>query len=369
MGIFKYNKTNELGLVQSAELAQPQLIDASMVGDTQITIPSIQQIITNTSQNSNLVRKIYPSGNYSSTLLPLPAYTYGIVSNEDASVIMMPYGNGSPYKSTDYGVTWTEATIDGNYYHRLVYGNGVWLATRNYSTSLFRSDDDGSTWSEITGVSYSSYPSPTMRYFNGLFILMPTGASSEFKYSSDGITWTAGSVPSTTSGWVLAVNGSRLWAVERTTSSPRIMMTSDGINWAAYSNNYAIVTSYDQILNADIGFEYDSYVWFPTGTHQVIARYRTYNPASTGHITGLPDGYSNGFMYLKKMQDPNGKTLFLGFSSMNSTKYSTFKVLRGTSTIFESETKESPTTDWIGIPSDPISMPATESFRDWNSLA
>jgi len=136
---------------------------------------------------------------------------------------VMAYGNGiyvifvaqetSVYKSTNNGSTWTLNGTNGIWANSVAYGAGVFVAVGTTSagaaTNIANSSADGVTWTQRTLPATQTWTSVT--YANGYFIAIGTtgAASTVIASSPDGLTWTSRTVPSSTNRYGVAGGGNK----------------------------------------------------------------------------------------------------------------------------------------------------------------
>ncbi|HPC98626.1 MAG TPA: T9SS type A sorting domain-containing protein [Bacteroidales bacterium] len=173
-------------------------------------------------------------------------YKYDVLVYTGTSVLMA--SEGGVQRSTDNGETWalSIAGLDStnSSVNNLVFiqsRNELWL---NTSGRIYKSTNDGVSWSQVTltGVSPFGWPSQLGRVGNRLLVIyqewdpVPPGTTtSRFIYSDDGINWTDGSYISYTDEWFDFVNefNNRLLVFTKNNESPRrFWFTTDGINVA-----------------------------------------------------------------------------------------------------------------------------------------
>lgn len=156
--------------------------------------------------------------------------------------------------STD-GITWTQATSDGNIFHKWVgicYGNGVFIAMSNIydygndkTTSRYLYSTDGITWvdRDITVDSYTIKRSwGAAGYVGDKFIALSNDGSKEAVYSADGINWTKTTLPVNVQWNSVCYGAGKFVAVGIGTSrlydsgnyyypTQSAAYSTDGINW------------------------------------------------------------------------------------------------------------------------------------------
>jgi hypothetical protein len=105
------------------------------------------------------------------------------------------------------GTTWSTAVSPKRYMWSIAYGNGVYVATQEETTTQVIWSTNGTTWTtRNVGLDYgniASYYSQAVMFLNGYFIIGNGG--SPYRYSTDGITWTTGT--SGSSAGIFAYNG------------------------------------------------------------------------------------------------------------------------------------------------------------------
>lgn len=138
---------------------------------------------------------------------------------------------GDVYKIIPVSTTGTAAatTFDS----RPAYGNGVWVAVHQTTTS-YKTSTDGLTWTARTGTTAASNGVFPVAYGAGVFVSVGNGVASS---SPDGITWTTrASFPATLRAANVAWNGSVFVCVGSTSAgaATTVAATSpDGITWTS----------------------------------------------------------------------------------------------------------------------------------------
>lgn len=138
---------------------------------------------------------------------------------------------------TTPATTWafSTTTAPGGNWQRVVYGNGLWIATMNVATGSndIATSQDGVTWTfRSTGIATGWKGAG---FGNGTFVLMGgTSTTIGIATSTNGTTWTSRSsgAPGGT-GWIdVAYGGGIFVAIAGTTSTTAGIATSpDGITW------------------------------------------------------------------------------------------------------------------------------------------
>ena len=121
--------------------------------------------------------------------------------------------------SDDGGRTWNVSNYADGDFNAPCYGNGVWVAGRRDTQGIWRSTDNGVTWSQ------SSAPAKNYNdniiFFKGKFIAISDG----IYYSTDGQTWTT--ADNSQSYNYLSAAGDYIYAGGSTNTK----YSSDGITW------------------------------------------------------------------------------------------------------------------------------------------
>jgi len=191
------------------------------------------------------------------------------------------YGEHSIARSIDNGKTWVTITtlLPGGYgWSSVVYGNGVWIAVsdNDLSTanrSIAVSSDKGTTWQFINGYDYRWI---NIVYGNGIFIAFTlTGAV--YISNDNGSTWNNTTMPAAVL-WNSAAYGSGSWVmVSDSTSTTQSIATS--------SNNGA---SWGLVSTPVHTYGWSTVSW---GNNQFVAT--TKNPSSTNQLIALSNSGSS----------------------------------------------------------------------------
>jgi hypothetical protein len=179
--------------------------------------------------------------------------------------------NPSPYifKSTDNGVTWTEETIPGRV-TGIAYGNGRFVAFINASQGdimAYYQLDGQTTWTASTLPRVAGVPEG-VAFGQGKFVAMATGSDtsqSKALSSTDGIQWTTNNISSFTSNPYSIAYGNGVWIV-------------GGRDGAAYSTNGQTWNSLGGFTGNWYGAAYGDGYWVfagYTGTDTGAVKYST----------------------------------------------------------------------------------------------
>ena len=221
---------------------------------------------------------IYTSGTESVLVV---AGVGGLVASFDGGWVNSS-GTLAPLTSV---TTWVFATTTapGSNWQRIVYGNGLWIATTALNTGVndIATSPDGVTWTfRSTGIATGW---SGLGYGNGLFILNGgTSTTIGIATSTDGITWTARSSGAPSGGWYDVAYGNGLWvAIANTTSTTAGIATSpDGITWTfrtttapggvwrgiAYGNGLWVATALTTSTSSAIATSSNGTTWTFTTT-------------------------------------------------------------------------------------------------------
>ena len=136
----------------------------------------------------------------SSANLPAQAY-WTSVAYGNSNFVAVSYGkngfsNTSNVAATSTnGITWTSRTIPAGNYRKVIYANGLFVASTSAdgsASSLYSTSTDGITWTARTLP--SSIYQTGVQYGNGLYLIANFGNTSSYVYySTDAVTWTLGS--------------------------------------------------------------------------------------------------------------------------------------------------------------------------------
>lgn len=107
-------------------------------------------------------------------------------------------GQGCVYRSPDFGRNWTKITVPGfsnGYFYGLAgNGQGVWVGQIN--SQLWRSEDDGLTWSEIASVTVLNNIKSRVAYLgNSTFIVPGSSGGSMMRSTNNGVSWSSVAMP------------------------------------------------------------------------------------------------------------------------------------------------------------------------------
>jgi hypothetical protein len=196
----------------------------------------------------------------------------GIISPFDENIIFGTSQYGQMYRSNNGGASYTTLTKPSNgdwvtplVYHeanRAIYGG--W-------TGIFRSNDNGNTWSKISGTAISTTiaalavaPSDTNTIY--------ASKSTAFYYSSNGgATWSSTTLPSTINAIAVSPSNPRkLWVVCNSTSNRVFVSTDGGATFTNISGNLPSLIARAIAVAADesvyVGLNVGMYYMAPTST-------------------------------------------------------------------------------------------------------
>ncbi|MGI8601549.1 MAG: hypothetical protein ACR2OZ_00960 [Verrucomicrobiales bacterium] len=149
--------------------------------------------------------------------------------------------DGDIVTSTDGGLTWALRSSSAMSWNTVIHGGGVWLAAGRIAsepyTGTVMTSPDGLTWTAVTvpNTSSTAYSAFTCAVWTGLRFVLGSGwnvdGNERLATSEDGITWTPRAARfSSVQG--LAWTGSRVVAVGRDyNNNAEIFISPDGITW------------------------------------------------------------------------------------------------------------------------------------------
>lgn len=196
----------------------------------------------------------------------LTAGTTWMAYNKAAGV-----GNNRLARSTDGGVSWTQATLpnpatDQQYTRIVSHNNGSTLVAIHGSTDAWvaRSTDNGATWATVGVAGYGG--NGQLFVVNGTYVLLSAATAWT---SADGSAWTSRTPPAAlTLLTVSTYNGSQVaTAVTGTGPWTTLYTTSDGITWTAN----AIASVPNTHTNLTLVSRSGTMIWVPTNN---VATYR-----------------------------------------------------------------------------------------------
>jgi hypothetical protein len=132
--------------------------------------------------------------------------------------------------STD-GITWIERTMPVSSKWRDVrYGNGLFIAPRQASSSEYEYSTDGITWATSTTLPEArTWKFPTWGAKNSLYVIVALG-NNRVASSTDGITWTLGTLPGARNWGGLAYGNGNY--VVTTVANALGAVSTNGTTWA-----------------------------------------------------------------------------------------------------------------------------------------
>lgn len=128
--------------------------------------------------------------------------------------------------SDDGGRTWTASNYSDGDFNAPCYGNGIWVAGRRGTQGIWRSTDNGVTWSQSGAPSNVNYNA--IVFYKGKFVAAST---SGLYYSTDGQTWST--VYSSGLFYTFSIAGNYIF----THNDNYTYRSSDGATWEQITNS------------------------------------------------------------------------------------------------------------------------------------
>ena len=164
----------------------------------------------------------------------------GVGCNGSTFMVSLTGGSSSEFgRSTDGGATWNIITVPGGPFSW--YGvdggpDGVWVAVSN-TNQIWRSDDDGLTWTYIQDSTWTTAPRCVRTNNSGTWLVADSNSGYDLSISTDnGLTWT-----------FAAIGVSRIWDIAWDTTNDQFIMfgtdgldmqvSPDGITWSTLPND------------------------------------------------------------------------------------------------------------------------------------
>lgn len=124
---------------------------------------------------------------------------YRVVTDGKGVIMGTSYNSsGSFMRSVDNGLTWTkEENLDGRPIQEVATDtNGTWIARGVYGTEIYKSTDNGASWTKIPGVTLSGGSSAGfIEYSNGYFLVAGYGSYEMVISTDSGNTWETRTLP------------------------------------------------------------------------------------------------------------------------------------------------------------------------------
>jgi hypothetical protein len=172
---------------------------------------------------------IYRSSDYGSSWssTTLSYGMYGICCSWDGSIVYAA-GNGYIYKSTDYGVSFTQVKsgLNSNLRPICCSCDGIYVYASSYNSSFYYSTDSGSTWTTSSGTNASNFLLLSCSY-DGKYLIGSKYSGNTFylnnsTLSNAGGAWTDTSITSSSSvaisengTYMLTNSGSTAWKISK----------------------------------------------------------------------------------------------------------------------------------------------------------
>ena len=191
--------------------------------------------------SSGMEPKAYVSTNGSSWTTHLITYTYmdwyHIGFGNGVFIATGTSNTGYTYAaySTDYGSTWTMVQLATSRLNiaGIKYGNGVWIIVIANSNTIYRSTNDGVSWTTVT-ITQDWYWTD-ITYGAGKFVIVAQGANSSLAgyqaciWSTDGSTWNTANMPSSSRWGAVEYGGNRFVTLAKDGTSA---ISQDAETWA-----------------------------------------------------------------------------------------------------------------------------------------
>lgn len=128
------------------------------------------------------------------------------------------------------GLTWTEqVSANGNNWRGITFGNNLFVAVADSGTgNRVMTSPDGVSWTARASASDAGWTDVT--YGNGLFVAVAAGA---VMTSPDGVTWSLRTAANSNAYTAVAYGNGMFVAVATSGTGNRVMTSSDGMNWTA----------------------------------------------------------------------------------------------------------------------------------------
>jgi hypothetical protein len=184
------------------------------------------------------------SGNRVMTLDPAYGMSINKITTEETTTNLVKFGqNGATISANpSKNFTWVARSApEANGWHACCYGNGQFVAVAFTGTNRVMTSTDGYTWTAQTppannwlNVCYGELSG------NNLYVAVSHNGTNRSMYSTNGISWTTSPTPNDASmewgcicfGYDTSGNGLFVGtAINGTTNLPRVMTSSNGINW------------------------------------------------------------------------------------------------------------------------------------------
>lgn len=172
---------------------------------------------------------------WTATTLPATQSWYGVAYGGGSFVAIGTLGaspSTSAAYSTDYGATWTLATVPSGTWQGIAYGNGTFVSVDSSvaSTKAIYSTTGGVTWAAST-LPAVGYWTP-VAYGEGLFVTATSVTNNSAAYSTNGVTWQS-STMSSSQWWSSIAYGNGTFVAVATNGTATASYSLDGVNWVA----------------------------------------------------------------------------------------------------------------------------------------
>jgi len=165
-------------------------------GSESLFLSAGNNVLIATSAGGGVIQR-FDGTNWSSisTAWALRGSTYGYINGKHTFVAVGDTGRS--VRSFDGGATWAggaDSTLGNvNAYHRVAFGNGLFVATDSWSGAM-RYSTDGINWVVTTG---PNNVARTIGFADGYFIAVDTHdtKTGTVSYSSNGINWILAGIP------------------------------------------------------------------------------------------------------------------------------------------------------------------------------
>ncbi|MDO9069131.1 MAG: hypothetical protein Q7W05_11825, partial [Deltaproteobacteria bacterium] len=187
-------------------------------------------------------------------------------------------GDGAIWSSADLQ-TWTKGSLSAHskMFYTVAFGNSTYVAIGDLdgTTTTLATSGNGTTWTKQTGINDSSYILD-VAFGNGAFVAVgykSDNSAPVLKTSANGVTWSAPTLPSTTSiqlNSVTYINNQFVAVGYDSTDAVMIWTSLDGTTWSDKSSTYPAQT--DGLVN--ILYDGSKYILlgFDSVTYELFSR-------------------------------------------------------------------------------------------------